>query len=208
MCWPPLAATAQSELPNCPPGEIYMHNCVGTEDRINEKFVGEFKYYKRNGHGTSIYPNGDKYVGEFKDNKRNGQGTFTFAIGGKYVGEWADDKPNGQGTYYFLADNKFKGDKYVGEFKDGKHHGQGTYIFANGQWESGSLVQSFSLDTERFSFTPPEPIATPQAQVTDPRKAERNRSSADLEVAQSKCRELGFKPKTERFGKCVLQLSK
>ena len=30
----------------------------------------------------------------------------------------------------------------------------------------------------------------------------------DLSIAKKQCEELGFKPKTEKFGKCVLELSK
>jgi hypothetical protein len=232
-----FATNALSQLPDCPPRELYNHNCIGTVNTIFEKFVGEFRYYQRNGQGTSIYPNGDKYVGEFKDNRRNGRGTFTYAVGDSYVGEWVDGKPNGQGTYHFAANNQFKGDTYVGEFKDGKHHGQGTYIFQNGNqhvaewkegmpngngilysvngsivsqghWENGKLVQSFELDIQRFPFNPSFVTAGHRGQTTDVQKSNRDRSLMDFESAQAKCKELGFKPKTEGYGKCVLQLSK
>ena len=57
-----------------------------------EKYVGEFKDYKRSGKGTYTWPNGQKYVGEFKDDKMNGQGTLTFSDGQKYIGEFRNDK--------------------------------------------------------------------------------------------------------------------
>ena len=95
--------------------------------------------YWTNCFGTDTYTNGDKYLGEFKDNKRNGHGTYTYANGDKYVGEYKDNLENGQGTFTF-AD----GDKFFGGYKDGKYDGFGTYIFADGsrdvgQWENGKL---------------------------------------------------------------------
>ena len=36
------------------------------------KYVGEFQYGERNGHGTLTYPDGRKYIGEFKDGERDG----------------------------------------------------------------------------------------------------------------------------------------
>jgi hypothetical protein len=71
-----LAATAQSQLPECT--LAFKQNCVGTE----------------------TYSSGWKYVGEFKDGARQGQGTMTFANGGKYVGEWSSGMRNGQGVEY------------------------------------------------------------------------------------------------------------
>ena len=95
--------------------------------------------YWTNCFGTDTYTNGDKYLGEFKDNKRNGHGTYTYANGDKYVGEYKDNLKHGQGTFTF-AD----GDKFFGGYKDGKYDGFGTYIFADGsrdvgQWENGKL---------------------------------------------------------------------
>ena len=145
----PFAAAAQSQLPEC----LWFgqkHNCVGTLNYTDGKYVGEFKDGKPNGQGTTTNAiggkyvgeykdgkphgqgtatnaNGNKLVGEFKDNKANGQGTFTFANGDKYVGEFKDDKRHGQGT-----ETSVKGNKLVGEIKDGKANGQGTFTFANG----------------------------------------------------------------------------
>ena len=40
-----------------------------------EKYVGEYKYGKRNGQGTQTWLDGRKYVGEYKDGKTwNGTG--------------------------------------------------------------------------------------------------------------------------------------
>ena len=98
-----------SSLPKCPESQsARYHMCFGTFTSADgDKYVGEFKDDKKNGHGTSTWADGDKYVGEYKDDKKNGHGTST----------WAD------------------GDKYVGEFKDGKMNGQGTYTYADGRAE-------------------------------------------------------------------------
>ena len=48
---------------------------------------------------TTTYPDGGKYVGEFKYGKKNGQGTYTHYDGSKYVGEFKDDK-RWNGTRY------------------------------------------------------------------------------------------------------------
>ena len=85
-------------------------------DTNGNKYVGEFKDGKENGHGTLIAVNGkDRYVGEFKDGKMNGQGTLYYANGDKYVGEFKDGKMNGRGVF-----TQVNGNIYVGEVKDGE----------------------------------------------------------------------------------------
>jgi hypothetical protein len=172
-------------------------------------YIGEFKEDKRNGQGTLIFAGGNKYVGEFKDDMRNGQGTFTTVSGDKYVGEFKDEKPNGYGSYTYAS-----GNKYVGEYKEGWANGHGIEysisgtVARQGLWENGNLIKSFPLDTQRIPFIPKVEVSAPSVQVTNLAETERSTASTDLQVAQNKCRELGFKPKTEGFGKCVLQLSK
>ena len=168
--------------------------------------------------GTGTFANGDKYVGEFRDGKRNGQGTFYFLAenqfkGDKYVGEWRDGKSHGQGTETWA-----NGDKYVGEFRDNKRHGQGIYTFADGSpplegvWEGDKFVRAERIP-DHIAGRSPTPIGEPN--IT-PDKA----SSSDvgqtaplvlipgLDAIKAKCAELGFKSGTEKFGDCVLKLSK
>ena len=76
-------------------------------------YVGEYKYGKRHGHGTTTYANGNKHIGEYKDGKKHGQGTWTHPDGSMYVGLYKDGKWHGQGTWI-----DFDGSKYVGEWKD------------------------------------------------------------------------------------------
>jgi hypothetical protein len=95
------------------------------------------------------------------------------------------------GTYYLS-----NGDKYVGEFKDGAFHGQGTLMKAGGKskegiWENGRFIHEakvnipwqnkiIATDADRFNLT-------------------------DFET---ECQRIGFMPKTEKFGECVMDLYK
>ena len=195
------------------------------DGKLNGKREGFHLNGKLNGQGTINLPNGNKYVGEFKDGKHNGQGTFTDANGNNYVGEWKDDKPS-QGTFTFS-----NGNKYVGEFKDGKYSGQGTYTWANGikyvgDWKDGNpdgrgitysangsidnsgiykdnvLVTSQYIDPNSFTR-----IALGDA-IKDTSDNLKSVKQTSFDVAKLKCEELGFKPATEAFGTCVLQLTK
>jgi hypothetical protein len=65
------------------------------------------------------------------------------------------------------------------------------------------------FDTPTARSQPPAPPASASPASAPPagiRAQESNRLS--LDAAKAKCAELGFKPATEGFGKCVLQLSK
>ena len=76
FCLLPLAAVAQSQLPQC--RSAYKHNCVG----------------------TMTYADGGKYLGEWRENNHTGQGTMTYADGREYVGAFKDGQRNGQGIEY------------------------------------------------------------------------------------------------------------
>jgi hypothetical protein len=93
-----LSSTEGWSLPPCegsPTSNLnivrYWTDCVGTytaPDSVNwkgDKYVGEFKDGKPNGHGTYTWSKRNKYVnkyvGEFKDGLKHGQGTLTFRDG-------------------------------------------------------------------------------------------------------------------------------
>lgn len=125
-------AFGQSSLPPCPSGnEASWHNCFAT---IN-------------------YPFGGRYAGEYRNGKRNGKGASTFPNGIMYSGEWLNGWHHGFGTFTYLD-----GARYVGEWQSGQRHGVGILYSANGavedsgMWEGDRLVQSFTLNTERFPF--------------------------------------------------------
>ena len=115
----------------------------------------------------------------------------------RYTGEFSSNHLNGKGSVIY-PDNR----RYEGEFKYGKFHGKGTFynpdgsIYRIGNWQENMFTDEKNLDKEVVkTYTP----------------IEHNNNipeSTSLEVAKNKCEEIGFKPATEGFGKCVLQLSK
>jgi hypothetical protein len=181
------------------------------------KYVGQVRDNKYHGQGTYTFASGNKYVGEFRLSKPHGQGTH-FASGHKYVGEFMDGKYHGQGTFYSLADNQFKGDKYVGEFRDDKRNGQGIYTFADGRppqegiWEDHKFVRAQRIPDHiagRSPATNSEPQITPdKASSSDVSQTAPRVPIPGLDAIKAKCAELGFKAGTEKFGDCVLKLSK
>ena len=127
-------------------------DCIGTLAwPSGQKYVGDWKDGKQNGHGTVTWPDGQKYVGDWIDGKYNGQGSLTWPSGQKYVGDWKVGKRSGQGTLTWLSGQKYVGNfkdnnqnghgtltlpsgvKYVGDFKDDKCSGQGTLTLPEGQ---------------------------------------------------------------------------
>lgn len=133
----PTLAVGQSGLPPCP-NSWRWDNCQGTQTFPDgNKYAGEFKDGKFNGHGTFTFGGGsknagDKYIGEFQEGDFNGRGTYTYADGSMYVGEFKAGNCSGQGTFTFGRGSKYAGDKYVGEFRDCKRSGHGTYTYADG----------------------------------------------------------------------------
>ena len=61
-----------------------------------------------NGVGTYRFPSGNKYVGNFKDYKREGQGTFYFQNGDQFTGSWANNTEK-EGTYTFATGGQYQG---------------------------------------------------------------------------------------------------
>jgi hypothetical protein len=97
------------------------------------------------------------------------------------------------------------GQTYTGEFKAGTYHGWGVLTFPDGRqpregiWESGRFVRA-----ERIPGQITRPVSSSEVQKYPPV----NPLATALEAAKGKCSELGFKIGTEKFGDCVLRLSK
>ncbi len=110
------------------------------------------------------------------------QGTEFFGTTDKYVGDFVSGRSEGRGVYTSIT-----GTTYIGQWRNGMFDGEGVLSHTDGRpsqsgiWRNGNFVQN---------------------------SEENNRLSKNLQAAQNKCKDLGFKPKTEGFGKCVLQLSK
>ena len=68
--------------------------------------------------GTNTFANGNKYVGEYKGYKRHGQGTFIFTTGAKDEGEFQNGKLNGYAIRYHVNGSTdkqgfWKNDKFL-----------------------------------------------------------------------------------------------
>jgi len=90
--------------------------------------------------------------------------------------------------------------RYIGEFKSGGRDGRGIYIDPDGNakpglWKRGSWIGT--LPTQTYEAPPPD--YTPPPPTAD---------LISIDKAKSECEELGFEPKTEKFGECVLQLTR
>ena len=202
------SAYGQSNLPPCRGSDVSRwSNCTGLQTTKDFIYKGEFLNGKMHGSGQMnvLQPDfkGDKYVGEFKDGKYSGQGTYTFANGNKYVGENKDGKRDGQGTYTF-ADGRI----HVGEWVESKPSGRFIKYRADktvehsGIYKDNVLVTSQYIDPNSFTRIALGDITK---NISDNRQSD---NSITFDGAKLKCEELGFKPETEDFGKCVLQLTK
>ena len=148
--------------------------------------------------GTYNWDNGDKYVGEFKDGLFSGQGTYSYANGNKYVGAYKNGEANGQGTITFA-----NGNKYVGNVKDGKRTGPGTFTFADGskwvgEWENDNL--------NGYAITYKADGSISQEGIFKDDVFQYAQKKSKLDKHKDTCKEIGFTPKTESFGNCVLKL--
>ena len=129
--------------------------------------------------GTYNWDNGDKYVGEHKNGMAHGQGTRTFGL----KSEWA-------------------GDKYVGEYKDDKRNGQGTYTYANGN----KYVGEFRDDKFNGRGIKTYVNGTVEDGIWKDWEFQYAQKKSKLDKHKDTCKEIGFTPKTESFGNCVLKL--
>ncbi len=131
-------------------------------------------------------------------NWKNCFGTYNWDNGDKYVGEFKDGLFRGQGT--FTSTN---GDKYVGEYKDNKRNGQGTFTFASGskwvgEWENDNL--------NGYAITYNVDGSVDQEGIFKDDVFQYAQKKSKLDKHKDFCKEIGFTPKTEKFGDCVLKL--
>lgn len=85
-------------------------------DKMGEKYIGNFDKNYFNGYGVYSYNNGDIYEGNFEHGIKKGKGIFKRNDKVEFEVEWDDDLPNGNGIVTY---NKFK---------------------LNGLWRNGNIV--------------------------------------------------------------------
>ena len=104
-------------------------------------------------------------------------------VGSKNVYTWR----NCQGTHTY-AD----GSKWVGAWQNGKLNGYAITHYAD-----GSINQEGIFKDDKFLYTEKrsKPVITPS-------------TDSELDIHKEFCEEIGFTPKTEGFGNCVLELMK
>jgi len=92
---------------------------------------------------------------------------------------------------------------FVGEYKDSKRDGQGAFTFADGskwvdEWENGKL------NGYAITYNPDGSINQEGIFKDDVFQYAQKKSK--LNKHKEFCEEIGFTPKTEGFGNCVLKL--
>ena len=132
------------------------------------------------GSGTLKIINGNTYSGEFEYAKRNGKGTQWFPNGDKFIGIWKDEWPI-YGTYYFSSGDVWEGEWDKQNFVKGKKFKPGEYAARNRERE----IDNTEITEEQT-----------------------NSDILDIEEAKANCKDIGFKEGTEKFGECVLELTK
>ena len=192
------------DLPKCE-GDVpyFWNNCEGYINYHNttglKKYFGEFGLKgKLHGRGRLYYQNGDYYEGQFSDGKKDGLGTQTYKDGRKYVGQFKDNRRNGQGILKFA-----NGSKYVGESKENNFDGQGTHTFTDGSKWVGTFKNNY-LNGFATIYNADGSIEYEGIFKDSELMFAQNKSKTDS--FKIFCEDLGFKPKTEGFGNCILKL--
>jgi N-acetylmuramoyl-L-alanine amidase len=114
------------------------------------RYIGQWKYGKKNGQGSMDYSNGDYFNGDFKDdNEWIGQGKLTQSDGSTYKGEFKNGNWHGKGTYTWP-----NGNNHVGQWKNGLRHGQGVWALSSGfkyigKWENDEQTGQFEVTYPR-----------------------------------------------------------
>lgn len=85
----------------------------------------------------------DKYNGDYRAGKRDGHGFAEFDNGDSYDGEWVNDERQGRGTYTHKALKAV----YTGDIRHNLKHGRGQLTFRNGDVLYGEFVDNCLIDS-------------------------------------------------------------
>lgn len=119
---------------------LEVDRCMVNGAWEEERYEGEMKNGKQQGHGTLHYPDGSRFTGSFENNRRV-VGALLYPGGARYEGHFANDAFDGKGTFTY-ADGSY----YAGEFRRGFPNGYGSLHASNGdnitgQWINGCFRQ-------------------------------------------------------------------
>ena len=161
--------------------------------------------------GMYIHPNRGFYEGPYENGKRNGFGYYEDA-NNTMTGDFVNDYPNGQIYIHYLQSDG----KYLGVNKLGAREGYGTYFFSNGEvwqgkWENDKFVSGTKYKPGEFNQTVrfyERPIYNFKKTIEEPIEEETNSDILNIEEAKASCKDIGFKEGTEKFGECVLELTR
>ena len=199
-------------------------------------YDGEWVSGKASGYGKLTYKNGSIYEGEFKENKFNGKGKITESTGtiqegifndhslvsGKIIytnggidsGTFVKTKLDGKGLRILQ-----NGDTIKANFVSGIPIGNGLIEYKNGDIlsinfdEQGRMNGSGNLVKKNGQKSRVEYDHGNQLVAKDEEKVIVSPVNADdallnFDDAKKKCIDIGFKAGTEKFGQCVLKLTK
>jgi len=85
----------------------------------------------------------DKYNGDYRGGKRDGHGFAEFDNGDTYDGDWVNDERQGRGTYTHKALKAV----YMGDISRNLKHGKGQLTFRNGDVLYGEFVDNCLIDS-------------------------------------------------------------
>ena len=149
-----------------------------------------------------FFPNGTIYFGEMLNGLFHGEGTLNFGSNEIYVGQFFRGKRSGPGVYRYPD-----GRVYVGEWHENLYEGPGLLTFPDGKaplegiFERGRLVNARKVSDEIVGRTKDSAMWVRKQSVI-------KQEFAPLYAATKKCEELGITKNTEKFGECVLRLSR
>jgi len=211
----PQISWGQSSLPPCQSG-VLKSDCWGEAISINgEKYIGEFKFGRREGMGIeysswgSIRRTGLWKNGEFVQSMLIRRDFFASTGSGQVADLSTQDsasapafKPPCQSAVLkndCVGETAYvNGEKYVGEFRSGRRDGRGIEYSSNGVvrrsgiWKDGEFIQSMALATSSFPFKSSIQSASIPTQVgiPDSTRTERDRLAAEVEAERKKRQEL------------------
>ena len=191
-----------------------------------------------NGYHERTFTDGNRYAGNWENSKLSGYGTYTFASGIVYTGNFSNGKYHGQGVYTEPGKRKYSGNFIYGVFSGQGtlelYASDTTYegIFQNNQLTEGKITyrngRVYEGKISNFMANGPGKLTYPdgstktgdwsnnickgcklgKAGSSESNNSDNIQIDAAVDEAKSNCKDLGFKEGTEKFGECVLELTK